>query len=128
MSAPSAPPARPARRLRPSRSATWRLATLVTRLDLHAQHREEVRRAVGPDGVREPHRLALALLGVLRLARRAGGDAAQARVLVQCLVHDALGASHEPRLVEQVALRCVRLAEALAARDGLSLGTRAGAR
>jgi hypothetical protein len=95
-----------------ARAATWRVASLIARLDAHPHRAAELRRAVGPDGVREPDRLVLTLVGVMALARRSGCTPAQVRELVQCFVQGALAMSHDPRFVEQIVLHCGRFAEA----------------
>jgi hypothetical protein len=109
------------------RAATWRLASLVARLDAHPERAQEVRRAVGPDGVDEPARLVFTLFGVIAFARRAGCAPTQVREIVQCFVQGALGGSHEPRLVEQIVLHCGRFAEAASTLIGVPGARRAPA-
>ena len=92
-------------------SAPWLLFRLVAHV--HGPHPlgDELRDAVGPDGVRDPDRLTLVVLGIMRIAERAGCDVALARRLVRGLVREALAGRHAPAVVRQVVRACGEIAD-----------------
>jgi hypothetical protein len=59
-------------------------------LDARANLGAELRRAVGHEGVRDPARLALTLLGAMRCASRAGYEPGERRRVVKHAVHAAI--------------------------------------
>ena len=65
----------------------------------------ELRTAVAPDGECDGARLALSLLGALRIAARAGRPAAHLRDTADAFVRRALDGTHAPEVVDAVVAR-----------------------
>jgi hypothetical protein len=94
-------------------SATWLLARLVAEIDGTSHLADELRCAVSVDGVRDPDRLRLSVLGVVRLANRAGCDAGRTLRLVRCFARAALAESHAPGIVEDVVRYCGQIVDTM---------------
>jgi hypothetical protein len=88
---------------------SWILGRLLVTLDGTSDLADELRLAVGPNGVRDTVRLRLTTLGVISVARRAGCRHEDLRFVVEGFVRGVLADRYAANVVDRAVGRCASI-------------------
>jgi hypothetical protein len=96
-----------------STSPPWLVARLVAELERRTNLTQELRLAVDHRGVRDGHRLSIALLGVMAFASRAGCRPEQVRRFIASFVRAGIGREVDRETGDRVVRRSVGFVDAV---------------